>query len=424
MKIDLMSNERRLRLGMITDRNAVRLGDELWTNAPNGRLIAALRERSASMTLAVSMAPRRTAAHDFRLSSLDVDVIEGPYVPSIARGFFRVPTARRMLRELERRCDVVFVQMPLAAVTALFAPRKPRVYQMAGDVRSAAFSTDYYRGLKGISAKTASWFFDACHYQLVHHPWARLVAHGSVLLNRYGADRGRCVVSSTLYPEEILSVPRRRPAGAPFRVLYVGYLRHEKGIDVLFEAFRRLLERVPDAELEIVGEKDLTDHGVSASLRSSAETLTQQATIRLRGQVPFGPALFQCYADADVCVVASRGGEGTPRVLVEARAFGCPVVGTTVSGIPDSIGHERDGLLVPPGDAAALADAMLRIAQDATLRERLIAAGIERARRTTIEDFADAIYAEIRTAAALAPSPTNQATMISHQTINTGEPSV
>jgi glycosyltransferase involved in cell wall biosynthesis len=419
-----MSVDRQIRLGMITDRNAVRVGDELWTNAPNGRLIAALRDRSAAMTLAVSMAPRRTDAHDFRLSSLDVDVIEGPYVPSIARGFFRSPTTRRMLRELERRCDVVFVQMPLAAVTALFSPRKPRVYQMAGDVRSAAFNTQYYRGLKGLSAKAASRFYDACHYRLVHHPWARLVAHGSVLLNRYGADRGRCVVSSTLCSDEILSVPRRRPVGAPFRVLYVGFLRHEKGIDVLFEAFRRLLEHVPNAELEIVGEKDLTDHGVSATIRASAEALKQRAGIHLRGQVPFGPELFQSYADADVCVVASRGGEGTPRVLVEARAFGCPVVGTTVSGIPDSIDHERDGLLVPPGDPAALADAILRIANDEPLRRRLIAAGIERARRTTIDDFADAIFAEILLAAASGPRTTPTTATTTQQALPTREPSV
>jgi glycosyltransferase involved in cell wall biosynthesis len=85
-------------------------------------------------------------------------------------------------------------------------------------------------------------------------------------------------------------------------------------------------------------------------------------------------------------------------VLIEARAFGCPVIGTTISGIPDSIQNEYDGLLVKPDDPIALATAISRIACDEDLRFRLIQGGIERARHNTIEDFADAIIDEVRLA--------------------------
>lgn len=388
-----MSDDRLLRFGMITDRTAVRIDRELWTDTPNGRLIAALRARSSAMTLSISLSPHRTHAQDFNLASLDVDVLERPFVPSIAHGFFRAPTVKRMIRELERRCDVVLVQMPLAAVTALSNPRKPRVYQVVSDIRLIVRHSSYYRGIKQIAAVGLATFIDNYQRRLIHQPHARIVAHGQAILDHYGTSRGRAVVSSSIFREEIKAVARRRSLDAPFRILYTGFLRHEKGVDLLLAAFEQFLAWFPNAELEIVGATDISDHGVAQELKSAAEHLQCRGKIHLRGHVPFGVDLFQCYADADVCVLPSRS-EGTPRVLIEARAFGCPVIGTRVGGIPDSVEHERDGLLVPPNDAVALSQAMLRMATDKPLRDQLIAAGIDRARRTTVDDFADAIISE------------------------------
>jgi glycosyltransferase involved in cell wall biosynthesis len=82
-------------------------------------------------------------------------------------------------------------------------------------------------------------------------------------------------------------------------------------------------------------------------------------------------------------------------VLVEARAFGCPVIAAAVGGIPTSIDDGVDGLLTPPENSAALAAAILRLANDRPLRDRLIAAGIERARRSTVDAFADQMIEEL-----------------------------
>ncbi len=93
--------------------------------------------------------------------------------------------------------------------------------------------------------------------------------------------------------------------------------------------------------------------------------------------------------------------EGTPRVLVEARAFGCPVVATRVGGIPTSVTDEVDGLLVPPSDPDALTHAMSRLMTDATLHARLKQAGIARARRHTVEAFVSTMAEEVERAATL-----------------------
>ncbi len=221
---------------------------------------------------------------------------------------------------------------------------------------------------------------------------ARVVTHGRALLEHFGPERGRAVVSSALWRDEVGSVYRRRPApgeGEPFRILFVGYLRHEKGIDVLFRAFLHLLRDVP-AELVLVGEREIRDHGMAALLAEGLKKSEGRGTVTFKGPIPFGPELFQEYADADVLALPSHN-EGTPRVLVEARAFGCPVVASRVGGIPTSVEDGVDGLLVPPGDPEALANALRRLAEDRSLRQRLITAGQERARRTTVEALAQAI---------------------------------
>jgi glycosyltransferase involved in cell wall biosynthesis len=106
-------------------------------------------------------------------------------------------------------------------------------------------------------------------------------------------------------------------------------------------------------------------------------------------------------------VVPSRS-EGTPRVLVEARSFGCPVVATRVGGIPTSVEDGVDGLLVPPDDPGALADALARLADDGELRARLVAGGLARARRTTVDAFAQTMIDEA--ARLLADGPRKEST--------------
>ena len=83
-----------------------------------------------------------------------------------------------------------------------------------------------------------------------------------------------------------------------------------------------------------------------------------------------GPA----YGAADVVALASTW-EGLGLALVEAAQHGRPVVATRVGGIPEVVGDGETGLLVPPGDASALASAMARLLGDANLRRRMAAAG-------------------------------------------------
>ncbi len=113
----------------------------------------------------------------------------------------------------------------------------------------------------------------------------------------------------------------------------------------------------------------------------------------------YGSELFELYRSHDLYVLSSFS-EGTPRTLVEARGFGCPVVATDVGGIPTSVEDGRDGLLVKPGDAAQLANAIERVLDDEDLRLSLIKEGLRRARAHTLERFTDELVEEMQILAA------------------------
>ena len=97
-----------------------------------------------------------------------------------------------------------------------------------------------------------------------------------------------------------------------------------------------------------------------------------------RYPAPCLPAAFSVLAASDVFVLASVS-EGLPNAVLEAMACGRPVVASRVGGVPEILEHRRSGLLVPAGDAVALAGAILELGNDASLSAALGAAARERA---------------------------------------------
>lgn len=367
--------------------------DGIWSEAGVVRPLQALAERYGRLTVALSSSPERSPLLCEHLAGDEADAVELPWMPSVRVGLRRWRGARRAIREVERRCDVLVVQIPFDSPLALLGARRPRVYHICADAREWILSSTRYRGLLGLPARVVARGIDRLQAALLSEPRTAYVANGEAIDRWYGG-RGRVVISSALRDSEILSVQRRRPLGDGFRVLFVGFLRHEKGLDTLVAAFKILLEALPQAELEIVGAAHTVDQGVGSQLERELADLRAAGKARILPALPFGPELFQRYADADVLALPSRS-EGTPRVLVEARAFRCPVVATRVGGIPSSIDDGEDGLIVPVDDPSALARALERVAADSNLRARLVERGLERARRATVEVFSSVLVEAI-----------------------------
>ncbi|MHA7985506.1 glycosyltransferase family 4 protein [Rathayibacter sp. CAU 1779] len=168
--------------------------------------------------------------------------------------------------------------------------------------------------------------------------------------------------------------------GETLQVAFVGRVIPEKGPDVLINALR-ILDR-PDVHATIVGTSGFSaDAPLSPyerSLRRLAEPLGDRVTMK-----PFSPRRETAgiLRGADVVVIPSRWLDPFPLTVLEGMASGTAVIASNIGGIPEAAGSA--GLLVPPDDPRALAEAIASLAGDEHLRRCVVSSGLERARAST-----------------------------------------
>lgn len=173
----------------------------------------------------------------------------------------------------------------------------------------------------------------------------------------------------------------RRAESVPTGAFVVGFaarLVQNKGWQEFLAAVALIAPRLPVFFL-IAGDGD-DRRKVEARIRE----LGLEGRGRMLGQIDWMNRFYRCLD----CFVLPSHWEAHGLGQLEAQSFGVPVVASRVSGLEDTVHEGEDALLFPPGDAAALADCLSRIAGDAALRSRLAAAGPANAGRFTTEAFA------------------------------------
>lgn len=190
-------------------------------------------------------------------------------------------------------------------------------------------------------------------------------------------DRGRLAVIPHGMEDLAAGVsPAPRPAGT-IEILFVGRLEERKGIDTLLAAAERVVRREPRARFHVVGDDALpgpegVPYRAAFEARHRAGAPVREA-VTFHGRIP-DPALRARYAAADIFVCPSRF-ESFGLIAVEAMTFAKPVIAGDAGGLAEIVRDGETGLLVPPGDPAALAEAILRLTADGPLRGRLAEAG-------------------------------------------------
>lgn len=160
------------------------------------------------------------------------------------------------------------------------------------------------------------------------------------------------------------------PHGAPVLV-NVGALVDHKGQRYLIDAMALVQRRIPDAHLVIFGEGELRPH---------LERQVRERHLDKHVQLPgFRADVMQLVKSADLFVMSSVT-EGLGSTVLDAMAAGLAVVGTRAGGIPEAIVDGVTGVLVAPADAQGLADEIVRLLEDAPLRQRMGQAGLARVR--------------------------------------------
>lgn len=207
-----------------------------------------------------------------------------------------------------------------------------------------------------------------------------VVVVGPELERKYRRARRLLSTTVSLVSERDLVAPAdvvARVYDGELTVLTVGRIDTEKNPLLLAEILARLLAGGRSWRLVICG-----DGPLRGALEDRLAELDLLDHVDLPGYMPIDGGLLDLYRRSHAFLHVSWT-EGFPQVLIEAFASRLPAVATAVGGVPAAA--DGAALLVPPGDAAAAADALERIVTDVQLRNRLIDAGSERARDGTLE---------------------------------------
>jgi glycosyltransferase involved in cell wall biosynthesis len=262
----------------------------------------------------------------------------------------------RIARELRReRPDAVLTQSPYEAAAALAArwlagSHARIVVELHGDWRTATrlYGSRLRRVLEPLTEPVAR---AALHRADVVRT---ISGYTTELIRPLGRE------PAAVFPAyvDLSAFVERPPAPLPERpvVLFVGVLERYKGVDVLAEAWPRVAARVPDAALRVIGD---------GPLAGAVDRLDARWDRRLSSE-----EVARALDEASLLVLPSRS-EGLPRIVIEAFCRGRAVVGAAAGGIPDIVEDGVSGLIVPPEDPEALANALVRSLGDRALLERL-----------------------------------------------------
>ena len=334
----------------------------------HGPLVDRLREAGVS----VEVLPMPVAAREVRKDSVRPGTLGLKAVDASLR---YVWTLRRRLRQLQP--DVVHTNSLKAALYGGAAGRLagiPVIWHIRDRIAPDYLPTAAVRMVR-LSARVL--------------PHAVIANSQATLGTLRDPRRGVVVTNTVVYDPIRRSAPLASVEEAPFRVGILGRLAAWKGQDVFLEAFARAF---PDDESEawIVGAAMFGEDGYADTLHALARRLGISDRVVFRG---FREDVWAELSQIHLLVHCSLIPEPFGQVVVEGMAAGVPVIAADAGGPAEIITHNVDGMLTAPGDVAALAAAMRRVRDDASLRRTLVAGGLARAEHYSPEHTAQSLIA-------------------------------
>jgi glycosyltransferase involved in cell wall biosynthesis len=301
----------------------------------------------------------------FRLLGAPYGVLHGP-------SFFAALPAMVWREGRRFRPDIVIAQSPYEASASLPAlrmmrPRPKLLVELHGDPRIAArlYGSRFRQVYAGLADRAAI-------AGLRRADATRAVSSYTAAIARDVTGRDAAAVFPTYFDlESFLQYPPRPLPEHP-QAAWVGALQRTKDPALLARAWRLVAARIPEGRLVIVGQ---------GPLRHEVDALAADFPTRVNAIPRLSPPDVARLLDESTLLTLTSKSEGLGRVILEAFARGRPVVATDVGGVPDAVVPHRNGLLVPPDDAEALAGALARVLVDRPYADRLGRAAAEDAER-------------------------------------------
>jgi glycosyltransferase involved in cell wall biosynthesis len=334
------------------------------------------------------------------------DVLPSPRWPARFQELEFAFAVSRRIRQNPRAYDVVNLHAPWGGVYGLSrklfssAAFPPYVFTMQGSEEryARAMCLEQKKGRASHFAwKNRLWH--RLYHQTMYDLAIKTADFGNVASRegwilselKYGHPPGRVWYIPNGTNPEFLQ-PRPFVDSNALRLLYVGTWLDRKGVFYLVESFAQLAPSLPQLSLTVAG------------CLLSEEQIRMQFPEALRPRVHVLPflnraAMPNLYASHDIFILPSLV-EGMPLTLLEAMASAMPVVTTNTCGMADVVESDFNGLLVAPADAPAIEAAVLRLASDPALRQRLGQAAQHSMKRYTWERSAEMLESLLRQAIA------------------------
>lgn len=298
-----------------------------------------------------------------------------------------------ILTRVIKHSDLIFMHLPAmnSFIAALLAWifNKPVISYFVGDEKRIVEVGNKYKGLQRVIAIFISSIHNLIYTKIVRNSRAAFFL-SSDLKNRFQKYNTRSYLAfSSLIQNNNIHIKKIRKSINVVKLLYVGALRHEKGINYLIQCVQCLIHDGFKVKLYICGDGPERD-----TYQNFVKYGGLDKFIDFLGNVPWGERLFKIYINCDIFILPSLS-EGVPRVLLEAMANGLPIVASRVGGISDIIKNMRNGILVPPSSPYALKDAVKILINDFNLRKTIIENGYKYVMKHTAEKQIEGIVKKI-----------------------------
>jgi len=331
---------------------------------------------------------------NYGASSLNLYYHSRPFYNSPIEFFLKFPKivlpTLRSINEVIARCDVVFLRLPslLGIYVYVLSRKKGKklVVHVKGEWSDSVKYGELLTGPAKMAAQVMVKFQDMLSEFIIKR--SPVFVHGEKNYNKYSTLAPIChkILVSSINNNDITLGRSRFFRPIVKKILCVARLYPSKGIPYLIHAMTQL---PPEINLDIVG------YGPSLrKLVNLIKKLKLSSRVHLRGYIQYGPALIQKYLQSDVFVLPSIT-EGFPKVILEAMAFGLPVVCSGVGAIPEIIHHGHNGLLVKPKSVEDLVDAIWTLIKSPKLRRRIVESGYKTAEAYTVERQAQIVANQI-----------------------------
>lgn len=362
--------------------------NQYFCNGAFGRFIDELSIKAETIILCVPVTSKELSNKGYQIKARNIHVVELPYYSGILDSLKETLSIKKIIKNNIQDWDNIYLRIPTPFSYYVFKLgkkyKKDMVLHIVGDTKEVVASGKKYKGFTRFLAKKVANYLEEVTFKLVEK--LPTLVNGINLYNKYKKyPRVKNINTSTMFKKEI-HYKESSSEKMGYKILYVGVLRHEKGLDYLLESLIDLLILNNNFKLTIVG-----DGPERENLEKFIEENNLTSFVEFKGFIPLGEELLEVYRNNDIFVLPSIS-EGTPRVLTEAMANGLAIVATDVGGIPSLINNEfKNGILVPSKNAEKIKEAILNYTKDEELYNQTVENGYRFAENNTLENHVNEV---------------------------------